>query len=221
MYYSKQMKYYLVFFYFTFFTHALTFAKDIYVSKKGNDSYNGSKNKAVATLSKATTLAMSSIGKEAVHIWVGDGVYYLEAPLVFDSRYTSNTTYPITIKAEHEGKAIISGGRKLNLRWQAYKNGIYKASTPVGVEIDQLFINGKNQRMARYPNYDAEKNTAAYNGYAADAISVEKAKQWQSPTGGYIHVMQSKEWGGYHYLISGKDDKDQFCLLYTSDAADD
>jgi len=35
----------------------------------------------------------------------------------------------------------------------------------IGLDIDQLFIEGVNQRMARYPNYDAAKKTAAYQGF--------------------------------------------------------
>jgi hypothetical protein len=32
----------------------------------------------------------------------------------------------------------------------------------VGLEIDQLFVNGRNQRMARYPNFDAAKKAEPY-----------------------------------------------------------
>ena len=58
--------------------------------------------------------------------------------------------------------------------------------------------------MARYPNYDATKTTDAYQGYAADAFSKERAAGWADPTGGYIHAMHRSRWGGYHYRITGK-----------------
>ena len=86
-----------------------------------------------------------------------------------------------------------------------YPDGIFQAKTPQGLEIDQLFINGKAQRMARYPNYDPKKKTAAYQGYSADAFSKERAANWADPTGGYIHAMHKSQWGGYHYRITGKD----------------
>ena len=59
--------------------------------------------------------------------------------------------------------------------------------------------------MARYPNYDPQKKTAAYQGYAADAFSKERAANWADPAGGYIHAMHVHRWGGYHYRITGKD----------------
>ena len=58
--------------------------------------------------------------------------------------------------------------------------------------------------MARYPNYDAAKTTDAYQGYAADAFSKERAARWADPAGGYIHAMHRSRWGGYHYRITGK-----------------
>jgi hypothetical protein len=51
-------------------------------------------------------------------------------------------------------RVSISGGRKLACNWSPYKNGIMMASAPPGLEFTQLFINGKRQIRARYPNYD-------------------------------------------------------------------
>jgi len=72
----------------------------------------------------------------------------------------------------------------LSLSWSAYRDGIFKAQTPAGLQIDQLFVDGKNQRMARYPNYDAAKRAEPYQGFAADAFAKERAANWADPTGG-------------------------------------
>ncbi|EMI22965.1 PDZ/DHR/GLGF domain protein [Rhodopirellula maiorica SM1] len=74
------------------------------------------------------------------------------------------------------------------------------------MNIDQLFINGVSQRMARYPNYDPAKKAEPYQGYSADAFSKERAAHWKNPAGGYIHAMHRASWGGYHYRITGKDE---------------
>ncbi|MDZ7620869.1 MAG: right-handed parallel beta-helix repeat-containing protein, partial [Patescibacteria group bacterium] len=73
---------------------------------------------------------------------------------------------------------------------------------PASLAIDQLFVDGRQQRMARYPNFDP--NVAIYNGYAADAFSKQRAANWKTPIGGYIHAMHRAHWGGYHYLITGR-----------------
>jgi hypothetical protein len=59
--------------------------------------------------------------------------------------------------------------------------------------------------MARYPNYDP--SVRFYGGTAADAISKERAALWDSPEGGYVHALHVFEWGDFHYIITGKDDK--------------
>ena len=180
---------------------------DIYVSNEGNDRNDGSKDKPVATLQKAQVLVREKAGQEVVNIYIEDGIYYLPNTLVFKPNDSGAEGKEITYQAINEGQAIISGGSLLYLNWQPYKDGIYQAETPEGLNIDQVFINGKNQCMARYPNYDASKKTAAYQGFASDAFSKERVTGWADPAGGYIHAMHRSRWGGYHYIITGKDEE--------------
>ena len=182
-------------------------AADIYVSPTGDDRADGSQSSPVATLSAAKKLVQPLAGKEAVTIHVADGVYYLPQTLVFEPKDSGSAENPITYVADNEGGAVLSGGSRLELTWTPHTDGIMKAKTQSGLNIDQLFVAGKNQRMARYPNYDGSKKSAAYQGFAADAFSKERAKRWANPTGGFIHAMHRSRWGGYHYLITGKDEK--------------
>ncbi|MGJ8744459.1 PDZ domain-containing protein [Polaribacter sp.] len=181
-----------------------TYALDIYVSPNGSDANTGSLQKPLATFAAAQLKARTFAGKEAVTIYFADGVYYLPETIVFNPKDSGSEKYPIIYRAQNEGGAVLSGGLKLDLSWKLYQNGIYQAKTAKGIVIDQVFVDGLNQRMARYPNYDASKKTAAYQGYAADAFSKERAANWKNPKGGYIHAMHSKRWGGYHYIITGK-----------------
>lgn len=183
---------------------AMDGSSSIYVDAKGNDQNKGSKNAPVATLRRAKDIARETAGKKTITIWVADGTYYLPHTLKFTAEDSGTADKPIVYKAVNEGQAIISGGKKLDVDWKPYKEGIYTASIPADLEINQLFINGTNQQMARYPNYDAEKKTAPYNGFAADAFAKERVATWNNPKGGYIHAMHSKRWGGYHYQILGK-----------------
>ncbi|MCC6355128.1 MAG: right-handed parallel beta-helix repeat-containing protein [Verrucomicrobiae bacterium] len=80
-----------------------------------------------------------------------------------------------------------------------------QAATPPGLTIDQLFVNGQRQMMARYPNYSP--GVRPYGGYAADAFGTERAARWSDPAGGFIHAMHRAHWGGYHYRITGKSEK--------------
>jgi hypothetical protein len=180
------------------------FAADLYVSPAGLDSHPGTKQAPLQTPRAARDTARQFAGKEAVTIHVADGVYYLPETLVLAAADSGTAAHPVTYRAVNEGKAVLSGGQRLDLTWQPWRDGILVAATPAELVMDQLFVNGRRQRMARYPDFDPTKPTAAYQGYAADAISRERAAGWADPTGGYIHAMHLHRWGGYHYRITGK-----------------
>ena len=180
-------------------------AADIFVSPSGSDDNNGTAQQPMASIAGAQIKAREIAGKEAVTVNVADGIYYLPETLVFTAADSGSEQFPILYKASNEGKAVLSGGVQLELSWEDYRDGIFQAQTPADLQIDQLFIAGKNQRMARYPNYDPELKAEPYQGFAADAFSDERAANWEDPTGGYIHAMHRSGWGGYHYLITGKD----------------
>ncbi|GIZ09683.1 PDZ domain-containing protein [Flavobacterium sp. UMI-01] len=180
-------------------------AQEIFVSPNGSDKQTGDKEHPLATFKAAQTKARAYAAKKAVTVYFADGIYYLPETVVFTADDSGSEKYPIVYKAQNEGAAVLSGGTELNLKWDLYRDGIFKAKTPKGLVIDQVFINGKNQRMARYPNYDASKTAEPYQGYAADAFSNERVSHWENPEGGYIHAMHPSRWGGYHYRITGKE----------------
>lgn len=150
----------------------------------------------VHTLAEAQREARKTKAPVVVHA----GTYYLPETLVFTSD-DSGTGY----RAAEGEQVVISGGSKLDLKWEPYKDGIVQAKTPPGLAFDQLFINGQRQRMARYPNYDPK--VRPFGGFAADAFSKERAANWSDPAGGFIHAMHAAHWGGFQYRITGKNEK--------------
>ena len=182
-------------------------AAEVHVSLSGNDGNPGTVAKPVRTLSAAQTAARKQAGKEPVNVIIHDGTHYLADALVLRAADSGTAAAPVMYRALNEGKAVISGGMKLDLKWRPYRDGIMQAATPHSAirdrqSMDQLFVNGERRPMARYPNYDADARP--YNGAAADAFSKERAAGWADPTGGYIHAMHRAHWGGYHYRITGK-----------------
>ena len=163
-------------------------ATDIYVAPGGSDSNDGSQQSPLATIAAAQGALRKSkkLGQEPCVVTLADGVYYLPEALVFTPEDSGSATFPVVYRAQNQARAVLSGGLKLDLEWQPYKDGIFQAKTAPGLDIDQLFINSANQPMARYPNYDAAKKTDAYQGYAADAFSKDRAANWKDPAGGYI-----------------------------------
>ncbi len=179
-------------------------AAEFHVSPEGREGATGARNTPLGSLGAARDAAKKLAGKEPVTIHVADGVYYLPQTLVLTPEDSGSEKHPVVYQAVNEGQAVLSGGLKLDLDWKPAENGIFTAFTPEGLAIDQLFVDGKRQRMARYPDFDANQPTAAYQGFAADAFSRERAARWTNPVGGYIHAMHVGRWGGYHYRITGR-----------------
>lgn len=195
-----------------FLLPATIWAQTIYVSPNGNDSNAGTKQKPVKGFAKAQELARKTPARQSVEVIFADGIYYLPETIKFMLADSRPSKANITYRAEHEGKAIISGGSLLQLNWQPWQRGIYKAQVPAKVEIDQLYINGKRQRMARFPNAVVGKNVFdtwelshhTVADTATNPLTTKRIAKWKSPQGGYIHAMHNALWGDMHWLITGK-----------------
>ena len=178
-------------------------AIEYFVSPNGADTNPGSAERPFATLRHAQEAARQAQARTAVTILLREGTYYLPETLVLTAEDSGTKAAPIVYQAYQKEPAVISGGFRLeNLKWEPYQNGIMQAKVPAGSTFDQLFVDGNRQHMARYPNFDP--NVRHFNGYAADAISPQRAALWKDPTGGFIHAMHASEWGGMHYVITGK-----------------
>ena len=183
-------------------------AKDLYVANNGNDSNPGTKEKPFATFTKAQLTARGI--KEAVTVYVRGGTYYFAAPLIFGQADSRSKGAALVYKAYPGEQVKVSGGKLLPLKWENYQGGIKKAKVNEELVFDQLFIGGAQQRMARYPNYNPA--IRFFGGAAADAISPERVKGWSHPEGGFVHALHKHEWGGYQYLITGKDEQGKLKL---------
>jgi hypothetical protein len=170
----------------------------IFVSPSGNDKQAGTLASPLATLDKALANVKTAPQNE-VHIYLRNGVYYLPKTLRITPQQIANKK--LLIRAYQQEQVELNGGRKLALRWQKSDNGIWTANV-TGESFEQLYVNGKKQVLARYPNYDS--TARVFNGTAADAISKSRASRWKNPVGGYVHAIHRHEWGGFHYRITGK-----------------
>jgi hypothetical protein len=178
-------------------------AADIYVSPAGRDSNSGAKARPLASLAAAQRVARSRKSAGSVTVWLRGGTYYLPQTLVFTPEDSGTGKSPVTYAAFPGEEPVISGGIRLRLTWTPYRDGILMARVPAGLRTDQLFVNGRRQTLARYPNYDPA--AAYFNGWSPNAFSHERAARWKDPRGGYIHAMHRNMWGDFHYAITGKD----------------
>lgn len=182
-------------------------AKTLYVNPVGNDKNNGTMEKPLATFGKAQELARMYSKTEKTEVIFQKGIYYLPQTIVLTPA-DNNITY----RAENEGEVVLSGGNFLRLKWKPFKNGIFMANVKGNPTIDQLYVNGERQRMARYPNAVSGKNVfdtwelshGAKADSVTDPLNPKRIANWNNPAGGYIHAMHNALWGDMHWLIKGK-----------------
>ena len=134
-------------------------ASDFYVSPNGSDSNSGTKEKPFASLERAKIAIQNSIQENKnveYFIFMADGFYEIENPVVFDSKYFS-TGKQITIKALENESPVISGGIRLQA-WHKNEAGLWVAELPNKGNENwnprELFIGGKRGIRARFPNVD-------------------------------------------------------------------
>jgi hypothetical protein len=175
-------------------------AADFYVSPQGADDNPGTLEEPFLTLSRAQQAVRET--DEAINVFLRGGAYYLPAALVFTEADSGSKEAPVVYQAYEDEQPIISGGTRLDLEWTQYRGRIMQAQVPAGLATDQLFVNGKRQPMARYPNFDRRKGI--FNGHAADALGPERSAKWKDPRGGFVHAMHEHMWGDLHYSITGK-----------------
>jgi hypothetical protein len=179
-----------------------------FVSPGGKNTNPGTKEKPFASIDHAKLQARKIPGPVVIKLL--EGVYYLKQPIVFTSEDAGKRNKTLTITNFNNQKVIISGALPLKLKWKKYKKGIWQAEADYDIFFDELFVNGKLQRMARYPNFDPAARFLG--GTSADAIAKERVTGWQSPEGGYVHALHASEWGDFHYIITAKNDKGELTL---------
>jgi hypothetical protein len=174
----------------------------LHISPAGNDANPGTAAQPLATLAAAQRAARSAVGKKPVTVWLHAGTFYLPETLRFTAEDSGTAEAPVVYAAVPGEQPVISGGARLPLDWRPLRDGVFQAKTSAGLAMDQLFVNGQRQHMARYPNYDPDARQ--FNGSAADAIAPERVARWSDPAGGYIHAMHEALWGDMHWRILGK-----------------
>jgi hypothetical protein len=209
-------------------------AVTLYVSSSGNDKNPGTLKLPFATLHRAKDVVRQRNKAAPIRVLVREGTYYLENPLTFATEDSGGKETPVIYAAYPDETVTISGGRKLDCTWRPYRDGIMMSPVPPGLNFDQLFVNGRRQIRARYPNYDPSKpgksgyiqvadsipsgipnpyagsdedmtfSTQAPRGIRFDPTTFTR-KRWAKPETAEIHIFQAAYWGNLQWKIKNID----------------
>ncbi len=217
-------------------------ANAFYVSPDGDDRCPGTEARPFATLNRAQEAVRRIAGQRPVSVWLREGTHYLAAPLTFTPSDSGTPGNQVTYAAYPDEAVLLSGGRRLTCTWTSYRDGIMKCPVPRGLCFTQLFVEGKRQIRARYPNYD--RSITGKSGYlqAAGALPDSIAdpfagsdddmtfsggaprgviydpdtftpRQWANAQDAEIHIFQSAYWGNLMFRLAGVD-RDQHILWF-------
>jgi Right handed beta helix region len=242
--YALKINVFLLFF-LSLFLAPSDYAQVVYVSPTGNDSNPGTREKPLATFNGAKEFVrnLKNSGNKKIEVNFLKGTYYLSASVVFKPEDSGSPSAPVIYKAEEDGSVSISGGRKLDCVWKSYKNGIFECSLPgikkEGLDFTQLFVSGKRQHRARYPNYDnsdpgksgyiwPEKaisedakdpkpdnyedmnyNNPVPKGIVYNPLTFTQRK-WSQPEEAVIHIFQAPHWQILQWKIKDIDYKKHY-----------
>jgi hypothetical protein len=198
---------------------------EFYVAESGNDGNPGTKERPLASLARAQELVrlIDKRGKTPITVWVRQGTYYLQKPLVFEPNDSGTTECPVRYAAYPGEEVTLSGGRRLICRWAPYKDGIMMCTLPRrngGEEpFTQLFIDGKRQIRARYPKYDSQNPLVWGNGYINVAAAAEPwpptqfhfdpgtftKNRWSKPELAIVQMFPLDYWGTLQWQVKDVD----------------
>jgi hypothetical protein len=212
----------------------------LFIATSGDDTNPGTQAQPFATFEGArdAVRALAKRSKKAITVSVREGTYYLREPLVFGPEDSGSSAAPITYVACPHGSVTISGGRRLDCRWRPFRDGMMMCEL-LDVEsgelsFTQVFVNGKRQIRARYPNYDPSEpgvsgyiqaagrlpddlrdpcpgpnDDMAFSSGAARGVLFDPAtftkKSWDSPKDAVIHIYQSGYWGNLQWRVKALD----------------
>ncbi|MFM8581750.1 MAG: sialidase family protein, partial [Planctomycetaceae bacterium] len=198
----------------------------VFVSPAGHDESAGTIDAPFLTLERARD-AVRALKAESpdkpISVLIRGGTHRLEQSVVFSGRDSGSADAPITYKAYPGETPVFSGGRVVT-GWKPYRDQILAAQLPQienqYYRFRELFLNGKRQIRARYPNHDPED--PRFGGWAfiegtlpaGDAAPIrfmgEKGvfpRQWAKPDQGEIFIIPGLAWNSH--LSPIRDDNPQ------------
>jgi Right handed beta helix region len=132
------------------------------IATNGNDANPGTQELPLATLEGAREAIRnlkktSGLPAGGVTVWIHGGTYPLSKTFTLGAGDSGTSGAPVVFRSCPGEKVALTGGRSIS-GFVPYKDQILKTDVSTqglkGVYFRQLFLDGKRQPLARYPNAD-------------------------------------------------------------------
>ena len=209
----------------------------LHVATDGDDRAPGTAEQPLRTLHAARDRLrdVRHEHKGPITVLVHGGTHELEETLVFTREDSGSADAPITFMAAPDAVVTLSGGRRLRCDWRPFRDGIMVCDLEEfgqgALDFSQLFVNGRRQVRARFPNRD-DSDPRAYSGYVratgkiTDDIPSPRPgpnddmvfsgapprgitfnpetftpRRWAHPEEAVIHIFQAHSWGNLQWRL--------------------
>lgn len=108
-------------------------------------------NKTIAQAQAEVREKRKASPTPSIRVVIGDGVYRIDEPLVFDLEDGGSAKAPIVYEAAEGARPVISGGKSIS-GFSVGKDGIWKTQVSPEWKFEQLWVNGKRAIRAREPD---------------------------------------------------------------------
>jgi hypothetical protein len=203
---------------------AMSVRLEFYVAPNGSDTNAGTIEAPFATLARARDAVREMLrarqaaaetleppvkepAPEPISVWVRGGKYYLNETLALSAEDSGTAQAPVVFAAYPGEEPVLSGGVAIG-GWTAHRGKILQAKLPQGKadswDHRQLFLDGKRQVRARFPNADPEdpwrggllQVEGAAEEHSVTAFRYREGsfpRPWTRPTQG--EVVMIVDWG--------------------------
>lgn len=188
---------------------------EIHVAPDGNDASDGSRSRPFATITRARDAVRELKARGAptgpVEIIIHEGTYFLPETILLTPEDSGTADAPIIYRAASGERVILSGGQRIIGPWRKEKDGIWSTEVPASARVGnfrQLFVNGRREIRARYPNVDAEPPYLFGGGGQRDSITVAPATlrpYWGLARDAQVHVVPERHFFNQIQTVVGVD----------------
>ena len=186
-------------------------AAEFHVALNGSDANPGTQAQPFASITRARD-AVRSLKRqgplgEPVELVIHGGTYYLPETILLEPQDSGTESAPVTYRAAEGEAVVLSGGRPITGPWKKESGPIWSADLPKAEEeswnFRQLFVDGRREIRARYPNADAQPAYLFGGGGKKDSITVDAGQvkpSWGEAADAQVHVVP--EWRFFNQLQS-------------------
>lgn len=138
----------------------------VHVSPSGDDKAPGTQARPVRALTRAQALVRRNNAKRDVTVVLADGVYTLDAPLLFRRADGGLNGHAVTWRAAEGAQPMLSGGRVVSgFKPFDAERRLYVADVPKGIDARQLWV---DDTLAERPWIEIRASDVAFNATGFD-----------------------------------------------------